>query len=84
MSQESLFELQFPLLSLKLNLRSALEVASGPSRAQLGNPVFYQLALSLKRQVWTVFGILVYLPWESAFKNGCLWQTACFDLHSSG
>lgn len=60
MSQESLFELQFPLLSLKLNLRSALEVASGPSRAQLGNPVFYQLALSLMRKFWPAFGILVY------------------------
>lgn len=60
MSQECLFELQFPLLNLKLSLRSVLEVAIGPLRAQLGNPVFYQLALSLRLQVWTVFGILVY------------------------
>jgi len=59
MSQECLFELQFPLLNLKLSLRSVLEVVSGPLRAQLGNLVFYQLALSLRLQVWTVFGILV-------------------------
>jgi hypothetical protein len=60
LSQECLFELQFPLLNPKLSLRSVIEVASGPLRAQLGNLVFYLLPLSLRLQVWTVFGILAY------------------------